>query len=144
MHKSNSLGPPIESVLELALGPCRERLLANYPVLDDVLAGRTPVVVYPAARMARDAAEKLRQRGVEILAFGDSNPAAWSANATGIPVLGPDDIHVLHPNIPVLIASTVHDSVIAETLTQKGCSRVIPVGILNAILPDVFISREYS
>ena len=144
MQPVDSVGPPIESVLALSLGPCRERLLANYPVLDDVLAGLTPAIIYPAARMAQEAQEKLRQRGVEILAFGDSNPEAWSAKGTGIPVLHPDEISAMYPNIPVLIASTVHDSVIAETLTRKGCSRVIPVGVLNVALPDVFVSREYA
>ena len=144
MHKFNPVDPPLERVLQLAGGPCRERLLAKYPVLDDVLCRRTPAIIYPAARMAREAAEKLHQLGIEIVAFGDSNPAAWPARIDGISVLGPDEIQARHPNIPVLIASTVHDSVIAETLAQKRCSKVIPVGILNLALPDIFISREYS
>jgi FkbM family methyltransferase len=133
----------IDSILEYALGPCRERLLARYPDLDEVLARRLPVIVYPAARMAREAASKLRDMGIEVLGFGDSNPAAWGSSVDGLPVSSPHDIGSLASDFVVLIASTVYDSEIAEALAGHGCSRTIPVGVLNLALPDVFISREY-
>jgi FkbM family methyltransferase len=130
--------------LELALGPCRERLLGRYPDLNEVLAHRLPVIIYPAARMAREAAEKLRNAGVEVLGFGDSNPKAWGGLVNGLPVLSPHDIGSLASDFVVLLASTVYDSEITETLARNGCFRTIPVGVLNLALPDVFISREYS
>lgn len=144
MQQINALDPSLEQVLEVASGPCQERLLAKYPVIENMLHRRTPVIIYPAARMARDAAEGLRRLGVEVLALGDSNPAAWPASMNGLPVLGSDQIRDMYPNVPVLISSTVFDSEIAEALARKGISNVIPVGILNLALPDVFISREYS
>jgi len=131
-------------VLDFAGGPCRERSLASHPDIADVLRGQTSVIIYPAANMERFAADRLRERGIEVLAFADANPATWSAGQNEIPVIGPDEIQALHPNVPVLIASTTFDSEIADTLRRKGCSRIIPVGILNLVPPDVFVSREYS
>lgn len=142
MHTTKRL--PLEDVFELALSPCRERRVLKWPVLNDVLAGRVPVILYPAARMAGEAALKLRRLGVQVLGFGDSNPALWNRIVDGSAVWSPDEIASFHPNVPVLVASTLHDSAITESLTQKGCSTVIPVGFLNLVLPEVFVSREYS
>lgn len=145
MNNMHTVEPlPLEGVLDVAVGPCRERLVAKWPILNDVLAGRVPAILYPAARMSREAAKKLRQLGVQILGFGDSNPELWNRVVDDLVVFAPDEIASLHPNVPVLVASTLHDSVITESLIQKGCSTVIPVGFLNLVLPEVFVSREYS
>ena len=134
----------IDDVLEMSLGPCRERLIEAWPVLENLLAGRQSVILYPAARMARGAAAGLREMGVEVLGFGDSNAALWGEVLDGLAVWSPDQISSRHRDIPILIASTLHDSPIAESLRKSGCSTVIPVGILNQRLPEVFVSREYS
>jgi len=60
-----------------------------------------------------------------------------------LPVWSPDEIALRHTDIPVLVASTVYDSAITEMLCRKGCTAVIPVAVLNLLLPDVFVSREH-
>ena len=134
----------IDDVLEMAVGPCRERLIQKWPILDDVLAGRQPVILYPSARMAREASKKLREIGVQVLGFGDSNQSLCGDVVDGLEVWSPDQIASRYRSVPILIASTLHDSAIAESLAEKKCSTVIPVGFLNLVLPAAFISREYS
>ena len=144
MDHSDASRLPLERLLELALSQTRERRVDEWPVLKKVLAGESPAILYPAARMSRAAAVKLQESGVQVLCFGDSNPALRDIAVEGLKVLGPDQIASLHRDVPVLVASTLYDSSIIEMLTKKGCSAVIPVGILNLILPNVFVSREYS
>ena len=134
----------LASVLDLDPVACRARLDQRYAVLDQVLALQAPAVVYPAARMGRAAASRLAGRGVRIVAFGDGSPVLWGTRIDGIPVLSPEEIGRQHRRTPVLLASTMFDSVIREDLERRGCETVVPVGYLNLRLADVFVSREYA
>src|SRR5580692_5358078 len=89
MESLAPIQPDLDGVLELALAPCRERLLSSYPLLEHLLAGRSSAIVYPAARMARVAADKLRHLGVKVIGFGDSNPALWGQKVDELPVWSP-------------------------------------------------------
>lgn len=113
-------------------------------VLDDVLAGRVPVVIAPAARMGRAAAHALIARGVQVVAFSDGDPALHGRLVDGLPVLSPDEIVHGHRGHAHLVASTLYDSVICERLRALGCDSVVPVGYLNHRLPEIFVSREYG
>lgn len=134
----------LASVLAIDPTECRRLLDDRYAVLDQVLAGDLPAIVYPAARMGRAAAGLLLARGVHIVAFGDGAPAAAGTLIDCLPVLSPEQIARDHRDTPILIASTLHDSVIREELERRGCSAVIPVAYLNLRLPDVFVARELA
>lgn len=122
----------------------REALDHRYAILKDVLAGRVPVVIVPAARMGRDAARKLAAIGVDVVAFGDGDRALHGQQIDGLPVLSPAGIGKANRTHVFLIASTMHDSAIRERLRASGCRTVVPVGYLNHRLPDIFVSREYG
>ncbi len=122
----------------------RTVLDGRFSLLDEVIVGRQPAVIYPAARMGRQAAAKLSAMGVQIVAFGDSDPTVFGTVIDGLPVLSPADIAARHRHDAILVASTLFDSVIGEDLRARGCSAVIPVGYLNLRLPDVFSAREYQ
>jgi FkbM family methyltransferase len=122
----------------------RANLDQRYKVLDDVLAGRRPAVVYPAARMGRHAARGLRSVGVEIVAFGDQDPTRHGSDIDGVPVLSPVQVSDRHRTDVILVSSTMYDSVIREDLEARGCECVVPVGYLNLRLPEAFKAREYD
>lgn len=122
----------------------RSALDSRYAVLEEALAGRRRAVIYPAARMGRAAAQRLRSMGVEPVAFGDGDPALHGTVIDGVPVLSPVEISARHRSDVILVASTLHDSTIRERLHERGCRYVVPVGYLNLRLPDVFAVREYD
>lgn len=113
-------------------------------LLEEVLAGRQAAVVYPAARMGRQAAARLTATGVQVVAFGDRDPALHGGRLDGLPVLSPADIAADHRGDAVLVASTMFDSAICEDLRARGCEAVVPVGYLNLRLPEIFRAREYE
>ena len=121
----------------------RAALDDTYRVLDDVLAGRRPAIVYPAARMGRRAAAGLTALGATVVAFGDRDAALQGGGVDGLPVLSPAEIGDRHRKDAILVASTMFDSTICEDLRARGCEAVVPVGYLNLRLPDVFEAREY-
>lgn len=116
----------------------------RFSLLEEVIVGRQPAVIYPAARMGRQAAARLLAIGVQIVAFGDSDPTVFGTVIDGLPVLSPADIAARYRHHAILVASTMFDSVIGENLRARGCSAVIPVGYLNLRLPEVFGAREYQ
>jgi FkbM family methyltransferase len=134
----------LDSFLSADFTQSRKWLAAKYAVLDEVLAGRRPAILYPSARMARQAATRLRQMGVQVLGYGDSNSKLWGTSVDGLAVYSPDEIGARYRDVPILLASTLYDSAITELLTSMGCTKVIPVGYLNLVLPTVFVSREYQ
>jgi FkbM family methyltransferase len=122
----------------------RSALDERYSVLDDVLAGRRRAVIYPAARMGREAARRLTSIGVDVVAFGDQDPTLQGGFIDGLPVLSPAEVSANHRGDAILVSSTMHDSAIRENLEARGCASVLPVGYLNLRLPDVFGAREYD
>jgi FkbM family methyltransferase len=122
----------------------RSDLDRRYAVVDEVLDGRRPVVIYPAARMGREAARRLRSIGVDIVAFGDRDPTSQGGQVDGVPVLAPDQVAAVHSTAAILVSSTLYDSAIREDLEARGCRNVVPVGYLNLRLPEVFGVREYD
>ena len=122
----------------------RSALDRRYHVLDDVLAGRRRAVIYPAARMGRDAASRLRSTGVDVVAFGDRDPTLQGSEIDGLPVLSPAEVSAKHQADVILVASTMYDSAICDDLEARGCGSVVPVGYLTFRLPEVFRSREYD
>ena len=116
----------------------------RYPVLDDVLTGRRRAVIYPAARMGREAARGLIAMGVQVVAFGDQDPTLQSSLINGLPVLSPAEVFASHREDAILVSSAMHDSAIREELEARGCKWVLPVGYLNLRLPAVFGAREYD
>lgn len=122
----------------------RSALDRRYHVLDDVLAGHKRAVIYPAARMGRDAASRLRSIGVDVVAFGDRDPTLHGSQIDGLPVLSPAQVSAKHHADVILVSSTMYDSAICEDLEARGCGLVVPVGYLNLRLPEVFKAREYD
>jgi FkbM family methyltransferase len=132
------------SMLDRDPNAWRATLDQRYSVLDEVLTGRRKAVVYPAARMGREAATRLRSIGVEVVAFGDLNPMSHGGQIDGLPVLSPAQVSASHRADAILISSTMYDSAIREDLEARGCQCVVPVGYLNLRLPDIFSAREYN
>jgi FkbM family methyltransferase len=134
----------LNQLLSQDLEHWRADLDARYGrVLNDVLEGRRPAIVVPAARMGQFAASALMDRGVRVIAFGDRSQQQQGQEILGLPVLSPAVIAARHRDAVCLVATTLFDSEIAEDLRMRGCEVVIPVGYLNRQLPDVFPSREY-
>ena len=122
-----------------------QAMLRNrHPALEEVISGRRTAVLYPAARMARTAAARLISQGVHVIGFGDGNPALWGTEIDGLPVWSPSVVVQGRDDSAVLIASSIHDTEIHESLVEQGCSHVIPMPVLNYLLPDCFPCREYS
>ena len=119
-------------------------LAARYPIVDEVLAGRVPAVVYPAARLGRQATAALHDSPVRVTAFGDQSPSLQGSQIQGLPVLTPDEVVERHSDDAILVASTLHDSAISRSLAERGCRNVVPVGYLNRRLPGAFGVREYD
>jgi FkbM family methyltransferase len=134
----------LAALLDADASACRAALDERYDVLDDVLAGRQPAIVYPAAGLGKAVAEQLIAMGVDVKALGDRSPDLRNNVVDGVSVLSPFEVAAQYPEVPVLVASTMFDSVIAEDLRERGCRTVVPVGYLNLRLPDVFRSREYQ
>lgn len=135
---------PLAAILDVDPQGLRRALDRRYAVLDEVLAGRQRAVIYPAARMGKEAARRLRSLGVEVAAFGDGNPTLQGGHIDGVPVLSPAQLAAGHHADVVLVSSTMYDSAIREDLEARGCKHVVPIGYLNLRLPDVFRSREYD
>ena len=93
--------------------------------------------------MAKLAAQRLRQRGVDVKAFSDANVSRWGTVIDGIPLIPPEEIVSKYPAAAVLIATSLYDSEISEELGKLGCSLIYSMPYLNYCLPDVFVSREY-
>ena len=122
----------------------RSALDRRYAVLEDVLGGQRDAIVYPAARLAREAAHRLRADGVRVVAYGDRDPNVHGGRVDGRPVLSPAQIAARHRGDVILVASTMYDSVIREDLESRGCEHVVPFGYLNLRLPHIFSTREYD
>ena len=119
-------------------------LRARFPWFSEVLAGIRPTILYPAARMARSGAAHLRSSGVRVIGFGDGNASLWGSVVDGLPVWSPGEIARDHGDAAVLVSSSIHDSAICETLDRQGCNWVIPMPVLNYLLPEYFPCREYT
>jgi FkbM family methyltransferase len=139
-----SEGSPLTALLDRDLRSWRSGLDERYAVLDEVLAGRRNAVVYPAARMGRQAATGLTAMGARVVAFGDRDTARQGALIDGLKVLSPAEIASEHAGDVILVASSMFDSQIREDLHVRGCESVVPVGYLNLRLPEVFPAREYA
>jgi FkbM family methyltransferase len=122
----------------------RSALDRRHAVVEEVLAGQRDAIVYPAARLGREVASRLRSIGARVVAFGDRNPAAHGGQIDGLPVLSPAEVAARHHADVILIASTMYDSAIREDLASRGCAHIVPVGYLNLRLPDIFSTREYD
>jgi FkbM family methyltransferase len=139
-----STGSRLAALLDCDPRVWRAALDRRYGVLDEVLAGRRPAVVYPAGRMGRQAAAGLTAQGARVVAFGDSDPAVQGGRIDGLPVLSPTEVAAAHSGDAVLVASTMFDSAICEDLRALGCEAVVPAGYLNLRLPEIFRAREYE
>ena len=142
--KARSFQGDLKGLLDRDPMEWRSVLDRRFEVLDEVLSGQRPALIYPAARMGRRAAVRLTEAGVRVMAFGDSDPAVGGTVIDGLPVLTPSEIAARHRRDAILVSSTLFDSAICEDLRARGCTAVIPVGYLNLRLPDIFSSREYQ
>ena len=97
----------------------RAGLDARYAVIEDVLDGRRPAVVYPAARLGRAVAQGLSSSGADITAFGDGDPNLDGTRLDGLPVLSPAAVADQHGGDPIL-ASAMYDSAIREDLEARA------------------------
>ena len=134
----------LDEVFRIPTADYRAGIAKRFPSLTPVLSGLMPCILYPAGRMARCAAPKLLQRGVDVKAFSDGDASRWGTVLDGLPLIPPEEIAVRHPGAAVLIATSLHDSVIAEGLRVLGCSLIYPMPYLNYSLPEIFVSREYD
>jgi FkbM family methyltransferase len=136
-----TLPAALASLLDRDAGAYVRSLDRRHSVLDAVLAGRRRAIIYPAARLGRHAASVLQARGVRVVAFGDGNEALWGTTVDGLPVMSPDEVS--RCGDVVLVASTLHDTPITATLTERGC-QVVPIAYLAMRLPEAFATRELA
>lgn len=134
----------LDELLNCDAAPMRARLDARHPAFQKVLSGEQPVILYPAARMARHAAGELRRMGAKVLGFGDGNASLCGTKVDGLPVLTAEQIAAQHKDAAVFVCSVIYDSAICDNLKARGCVAVVPVTYLIHKLPDVFLSRDYK
>lgn len=118
-------------------------IISRNPLVDLFLNKHIPVVIYPGARLGRTAAQKLRGRGVNVVAFADTKEHKWGEIIDGLQVIAPQAINKSHPGCVVLVASAMYDSSIRENLVVNGVNRIYSMPFLSQVLPDVFGTREY-
>ncbi len=140
---AQDMSASLKALMDSRLETHREAILRRHPSLNEFLAGRCPVVLYPAARMATRAAELLQARGVDVRGFADKDPGRWGKAINGLPVVAPKQIAAVAPGVAVLVASSLYDSEICEYLAECSLTRVFSMPFLNYCLPDIFASREY-
>jgi len=97
----------------------------------DILQG---AVVFGAAKLGSEIALHLRERGIEIQAFSDNDPARWNTSHFGWPVLPP---HELPPHTLIIIGSKFVKE-ITGTLLKQGILRLLPHYLLHIIFPEEF------
>ena len=134
----------LDELLNCDAALMRARLDARHPAFQKVLSGEQPVILYPAARMARHAAGELRRMGAKVLGFGDGNASLCGTKVDGLPVLTAEQIAAQHKDAAVFVCSVIYDSAICDNLKARGCVAVVPVTYLIHKLPDVFLSRDYK
>jgi FkbM family methyltransferase len=115
-------------------------IAATYPPIDNVFDGSRPVVIAPAARMARAFVGALRREGVSPVALADNDPDKWGTTVDGIPVLAPDEAFARYPNAAVCVASLIVESEVAGQMRQLGFPAVYPLSVLHHYRPDVFVA----
>jgi len=119
-------------------------LNSRYPNLPAVLEGQLPVVIYGAGRMGQIFLANLKKKGIAPLAFADSNSSLWGKRLAGLEITNPEVIIKQYNPIAFLIASLLYESEIHAKLQSLNADYLFPLGYLNLMHPDIFISPEYE
>ena len=119
-------------------------LNSRFPNLPAVLEGQLPVVIYGAGRMGQIFLANLKKKGIAPLAFADSNSSLWGKRLAGLEITNPEVIIKQYNPIAFLIASLLYESEIHAKLQSLNADYLFPLGYLNLMHPDIFISPEYE
>jgi len=101
------------------------------------------LVLYGAGKLGRMACSRLRQHGIEPLAFSDQEPRLWGSRVDGLEVLSPKEAASRYGKRAAFVV-TVWNFRHAYSPTQKllaglGCERVIPCPALFYKYPADFL-----
>jgi len=112
--------PPFEPDLALRQR-LREYIGASRRMMDGMddeltkLVERSPeLVVWGTGQLTMKLLGETALGGANIVAFVDSNPINHGQLLKGVPIVGPDELP--ESDIPIVIASTIHQHAIAETI----------------------------
>lgn len=101
------------------------------------------LVLHGAGNMGRSILKGLRARGLEPLAFSDSNPRLWGREIGGLPVLPPQEAAGIYGSRAAFVVTIWNrDHCFPETLgvlEGAGCRRVVSCAALFYKYPETFL-----
>jgi FkbM family methyltransferase len=143
MRNPNTIPAEIDSLLSEGIPTAMDRERYAFD-LASVPFGQK-VVVHGAGRFGRLILSGLRQRGIEPIAFTDNNPLLYGESVEGVRVISPHEGAEKFGRSAAFVVAvwngTASDRMgdrIAQ-LTELGCERVVPAGLLCWKYPDVFL-----
>ena len=104
---------------------------------------RNRFVLFGAGSMGRRVLARMRQDGIEPLAFADNRRALWGTNLDGLPVLSPEEAAQRHGREAAVIVTIYNNEhSFPETrrqLTELGCAKVVSVVPLRWKYHETFL-----
>jgi len=137
----------LEDLLNEDISSVREREQTAFDRL--VSPFGNSIVLFGAGSLGRQAVARLRQDGIEPLAFVDNNPMAWGKTVDGIDIFSPQDAAVkFGQQAAFIVTIRSHESQhrFAETkrkLLDLGCSKVVSFVPLLWQYPETFLPNYY-
>ena len=96
------------------IGASRRMMGGMDDELADLVARSPELVVWGTGQLTMKLLAETALGGANIVAFVDSNPINHGQLLKGVPIVGPDDLPA--SDIPIVIASTIHQHEIADTI----------------------------
>jgi FkbM family methyltransferase len=109
----------------------------------EIAATSSKVVLFGAGNLGRQALVRLRQAGLEPLAFADNRESAWGTRVDSVEVLAPGEAarrFGQDATFVVTIWNATHRYVeTRKQLANLGCAHVMPVSKLRWKYPETFL-----
>jgi FkbM family methyltransferase len=138
---------PLDVQLEALLSePVSAIVQRERDSFDELTAPKSDrLVLFGAGGLGRKTAAGLRRVGVQPLAFADNNPALWSTEIEGVPVLSPRDAATKYGRRAAFVV-TIWRGESSDVMSERrqhlldvGCETVVSFAPLFWKHPDVFL-----
>jgi FkbM family methyltransferase len=127
--RTSSCEAELDALLNEPVSCAQQRALTAFD--EHVQPYGQKVVLFGAGNMGRQVLARLRQDGIEPLAFSDNSQRAWGTVVDGLPVLPPEEAATQHGRESVFVVTIYnHRHSFPDTrqqLTELGCVGVVSV-----------------
>ncbi|MCL4338826.1 FkbM family methyltransferase [Patescibacteria group bacterium] len=120
------------------------QLQEHFPPRELICNRNIPCVVFGAARMGKIFVENLQAKNIKVSAIVDNNPKLHDRKIGEAKIISFVTAKKLYLATPILVASLMYESEIYSLLKKAGFKYIYPLGYLNILYPDIFISSEYE